>query len=75
MLAAARRAIELTNGRQRRDLDEDDVLALALTRLLEVLGEAAKGVSEPTRARYSGLPWSEMDGTRDRLIHGNSRWT
>ncbi len=48
----------------------DDVLVLALTRLLEILGEAAKGVSAETRERYPGLPWAPMAATRDRLIHG-----
>ncbi|MBI5285518.1 MAG: DUF86 domain-containing protein [Chloroflexi bacterium] len=70
MLAAARRAVALTDARARDDLDEDDVLALALTHLLEILGEAAKGVSNETKERHPGLPWSQMAATRDRLIHG-----
>jgi len=36
------------------------VLALALTRLLEILGEAARGVSAETKARYPHIPWSQM---------------
>lgn len=43
---------------------------LALTRLLEILGEAAKGVSAETRACHPQLPWSQMAATRDCLIHG-----
>ena len=70
MLAAARRAVSLTEGRARSDLDDDDVLALALTRLLEILGEAAKGVSSETKERHPGLPWFQMAATRDRIIHG-----
>ena len=70
MLAAARRAVSLTADRARGDLDEDDVLALALTHLLEILGEAAKGVSPETKERNPDLPWSQMAATRDRLIHG-----
>ncbi|TAK66217.1 MAG: DUF86 domain-containing protein [Dehalococcoidia bacterium] len=70
MLAAARRAVSLTEVRARQDLDGDDVLALALTHLLEILGEAAKGVSSETKDRYPDLPWSQMAATRDRLIHG-----
>ncbi len=70
MLEAARRAVSLIAGRTREDLDSDDVLVLALTRLLEILGEAAKGVSAETIARHPQLPWSQMAATRDRLIHG-----
>jgi hypothetical protein len=40
MLDAAMRATELCQGRCREDLDRDDVLVLALTRLLEIVGEA-----------------------------------
>jgi uncharacterized protein with HEPN domain len=70
MLAAAQRAVSLTNDRARNDLDADDVLVLALTRLLEILGEAAKGVSAGTKERYPHVPWPQMAATRDRLIHG-----
>ncbi len=70
MVAAARRAVSLVQGHTRADLDADDVLALALTRLLEILGEAARGVSAETRARHPHIPWTQMAATRDRLIHG-----
>ncbi len=70
MLAAARRAISLVDGRNRQDLNSDDVLVLALTRLLEILGEAAKGVSSKTKAANPAIPWNQMAATRDRLIHG-----
>lgn len=46
------------------------MLMLALTRLLEIIGEAAKYVSEPTRALAPNIPWREIAGTRDRIAHG-----
>jgi len=52
------------------DLDKDEKLALALVRLLEVLGEAAKTVSNQCRQKYWEIPWRQIAGTRDRLIHG-----
>ena len=70
MLDAARKAVAFTQGRARADLDADEVLALALVRLLEILGEAAKGVSADFRRKHPRIPWTEMAGTRDRLIHG-----
>ena len=51
MLVAARRTRELLEGRDRQDLDSDDVLGLALVRLLEILGEAAGGTSPGVRPR------------------------
>jgi uncharacterized protein with HEPN domain len=70
MRDAARQALEFTVGRSRADLDEDAMLMLALTRLLEIIGEAAKYVSEPTRAMAPEIPWREIAGTRDRIAHG-----
>ena len=70
MLDAARRAVKFVKGRTRADLDTDEQLALALTRLLEVIGEAAKHVSEETQRAHPEIPWKETAATRDRLIHG-----
>lgn len=41
----------------------------AVVRELEVIGEATKRLSEETRQRYPEVPWTEVAGTRDRLIH------
>jgi len=70
MLDAARRAVEFVKGRTRAELDTDEQLTLALTRLLEVIGEAAKHVSEETQRAHPEIPWKETAATRDRLIHG-----
>lgn len=43
---------------------------LAIVRLLEVIGEAANGVSERFRQDHPELPWRQMIATRNRLIHG-----
>lgn len=69
MLDATRKAIAFTRNRQRIDLDRDEMLALAVVRLIEILGEAAKNVSEPTRNRTPKIPWRQIAGTRDRLTH------
>lgn len=68
MLDAARQAVAFVEGKQRADLDRDLQLTLALTRLIEIIGEAAKGVSTGTRARLQ-VPWRAIAGTRDRLVH------
>jgi hypothetical protein len=38
-------------------------------RNMEILGEASKRVSEPLRERAPDMPWREMAGMRDKLIH------
>ena len=70
MLDAARKATTFAETCTRDDLEKDEKLALALIRLLEVLGEAAKSISHECQTEYPDIPWRQIAGTRDRLIHG-----
>lgn len=70
MLDAAQKAVAFMDTRGHDDLCKDEQLALAVVRLLEILGEAAKKVSEKCRKEYPEIPWRQIAGTRDRLIHG-----
>lgn len=57
-------------GRSASDLEGDRLLLFALVRAIEVLGEAANGVTAETRERAPEVPWSLIVATRNRLIHG-----
>jgi uncharacterized protein with HEPN domain len=70
MLDHAREAVELAQGRSRADLDADRLLQLAVTRLVEIVGEAASRVRAEVQDRHPALPWREAIGARNRLIHG-----
>jgi len=70
MLDAANEALSFARGRSRADLDDNRMLALALVRLLEVIGEAGARVSPERQARLPHIPWREVTGMRNRLIHG-----
>jgi len=70
ILDAAREAVSFTEDRSREDLDSDRKLNLSLVRLLEIIGEAARGITEEFRQDHTELPWKSMAGMRDRLIHG-----
>ncbi len=70
MLDHAREAHALVAGKSREDLDRDRVLELALTRLVEIIGEAARRVSSARRSQQAEIPWSEIIGLRNRLTHG-----
>ena len=69
-MEAAEKAVAFARNRTRADLDSDEQLTLALTRLLEIVGEAAAAVAEPVRSEHTQIPWRAMIGTRNRLIHG-----
>ncbi|MBI5327836.1 MAG: DUF86 domain-containing protein [Deltaproteobacteria bacterium] len=47
----------------------DDKTAYAVIRALEVIGEATKHVPDNLRQKYTGVPWQDMAGMRDVLIH------
>lgn len=69
MRDAAREAIGFISAKQRSDLDNDRVLALALVKTIEIIGEAASKVSQPMRDATESIPWVAIVGMRNRLIH------
>lgn len=69
MLDAANEALTFIQSRIRADLDNDRMLVLSLVRELEIIGEAASNVSRATRSLSSGIPWQDITGMRNRLIH------
>ena len=52
MLNAAQKALSFAEGQSRQDLDSNEMLALALVRLLEVIGEAARFVPDEIKANH-----------------------
>jgi uncharacterized protein with HEPN domain len=69
VLDALNSALRLVQDRQRRDLDSDDMLFLALTRAIEIAGEAASRVFAETREALPDLPWTMMIAMCNRLVH------
>jgi len=70
MLDAAKEAVELAAGKSRHIIENERMLNLSLVRLIEVVGEAANRVSTEGQAKYAGIPWLQIIGMRNRLIHG-----
>lgn len=69
MLESAREALAFARGRLRADLDRDRMFALALVKCIEIVGEAAAGLGPEMRERYPGIPWADVVGMRNRLVH------
>jgi uncharacterized protein with HEPN domain len=70
MISHAREAVELLGDRNREVFGNDRVLQLALTRLVEIVGEAANRVTDKGRQAHAQIPWPRIIGMRNRLVHG-----
>lgn len=69
ILDAAEKAERFTQGLDFAAFTTDDKTVFAVTRALEVIGEAAKKVPKSVRTRHPEVPWSRMAGIRDKLVH------
>lgn len=69
MIEAAESACAFVAGRQREDLDNDQMLAFAVVRAIEIVGEAASKVGLPTRQITSAIPWQMIISMRNRVVH------
>lgn len=48
---------------------EDELLQNGVIRELEIIGEAVKHISDGFKSAIPGLPWKDIAGMRDKLIH------
>ena len=69
MLEAAKDAEDFIHGKMRVDLSKDRKLELALIKCIEIVGEAAANVSKECRDDIPQIPWVDIIGMRNRLIH------
>ncbi|MFW6137047.1 MAG: DUF86 domain-containing protein, partial [Candidatus Aminicenantaceae bacterium] len=69
ILDASREAVSFIESQNRKSLDTDRKLSLSLVRLLEIIDEAARGISKDFRKDHPEIAWKAMVGMRDRLIH------
>jgi len=69
ILEAIEKAEQFISGMSFQEFTEDDKTVYAVVRALEIVGEAAKKIPDDVRERHADLPWREMSGMRDKLIH------
>jgi uncharacterized protein with HEPN domain len=69
MRDAARDAVTFGAGCTEASLLKDRVLTLALVKCIEIIGEAASRITPETRSVYVEIPWGDITGMRNRLIH------
>ena len=69
MRAAAHKALTFVRGMDFQAFAADEKTQFAVIRALEIMGEAAKTVPPEARALYPEIPWREIAGMRDKLVH------
>jgi len=52
------------------EFEENRILQDAVIREIEIIGEATKNLSVEFRNKYPEIPWRQIAGMRDKLIHG-----
>jgi uncharacterized protein with HEPN domain len=69
LLDAIEKVQSFIKGLEFEDFKKDDKAKFAVIRGLEIIGEATKHISEEVRIKHPEVPWKDMAGMRDVLIH------
>jgi uncharacterized protein with HEPN domain len=60
---------EYTKDLTVEDFNNSELIQDAVIRNIEIIGEATKKISKDLKSQYPEIPWKEMSGMRDKLIH------
>ena len=69
IVEATKNAMDFVKDLDYSIFEEDTKTVYAVIRALEIIGEACKKVPEEIRNKYRDIPWKEISGMRDKLIH------
>ena len=70
MIDAADEALKFAENKTIDDFRNNRMLVLSIVKDIEIIGEAASKISSPTLERFDKIPWKDIIGMRNRLIHG-----
>lgn len=59
-----------TENMDEEEFKSNELVRSAVIRQIEIIGEATKYLSDNTRVSYPNVPWKDIAGMRDKLIHG-----
>lgn len=69
ILAAMESIERFIEGMSFEEFQADDKTTSAVIRKFEIIGEASRNIPEEVKQKHPEVPWKEMAGMRDRLIH------
>jgi len=69
ILDCIRKINEFSNGLSLNEFKTNEMVQDAIIRNIEIIGEASKKISKDTKQTYYKIPWKEIAGMRDKLIH------
>jgi len=69
ILDCIRKIREFSTGLTINDFKTNELVQDAIIRNIEIIGEASKKVSSDTKQTFYKIPWKEISGMRDKLIH------
>lgn len=70
ILRAIEKSAKFVEGMSFEEFIMDEKTVFAVIRALEIIGEAAKNIPYEFREKYPDIPWKDIAGIRDKLIHG-----
>ena len=70
MVDATNQALTFVAEKSRSELETDQLLTLALVKLIEIFGEAASKITRDAKSQSQEIPWADIIAMRNRLIHG-----
>jgi uncharacterized protein with HEPN domain len=69
MIEAAEAALEFSEGESKEQFSGDRLVAYAVVRAVQLVGQAARGVSDELQAAHPEIPWRQMIGMRNVVVH------
>jgi uncharacterized protein with HEPN domain len=69
ILLCIKKIQDYTKNLKQLDFNKNDLVQDAVIRNIEIIGEATKKISKNLKSSYVEIPWREISGMRDKLIH------